>query len=291
MASTQSTDEMDPSTPAVAPAPMEIQPPAIPTEEAPAEGNGFSMPGMPGMGGVGGNIHEAGSFAKERAQELRQSVAEGNWSLRIFVLLAALAMITTSLIGLISDVYRIDTISAIIDIYCLILGVIMIILEYGYQLSFFAAIQPSLYRNALFLRFVWGRGLFYFVAGTIEISQRHYMNIIVGSCVCILGFAFAIIGRSASQKLAEARRSTFTMEDLRSKFNESDEEMKGSLDMNQFSSFIKLLGMDMNRREVETTFLQLEEDGRIAFEIIVEWWNTEATENFSITPGDYQHMA
>ncbi|CAJ1966024.1 unnamed protein product [Cylindrotheca closterium] len=285
MASTQSSDEQEPSTPAVAPAPMEIQPPP-PAEEAPSEGNTFSMGGV-----VGGNIHEAGSFAKERAAELRLSVAEGNWSLRIFVLLAALAMITTSLIGLISDVYRIDTISAIIDIYCMILGVIMIILEYGHQLSFFAAIQPSLYRNALFLRFVWGRGLFYFVAGTIEISQRHYMNIIVGSLVCLLGFAFAIIGRSASQKLAEARRSTFTMEDLRSKFNESDEEMKGSLDMNQFSSFIKLLGMDMNRREVETTFLQLEEDGRIAFEVIVEWWNTEATENFSVIPGDYQHMA
>lgn len=281
MASTQpiSPDDQEPSTPAVDQAPLELQ------AAEPQPESKFSMPMM------GGNITEAGSFAKERAAELRQSVAEGNWGLRIFVLLGALAMITTSLIGLISDVYRIDTISAIIDIYCMILGVVMIILEYGYQLSFFAAIQPSLYRNALFLRFVWGRGLFYFVAGTIEISQRHYMNIFVGSYVCLLGFAFAIIGRSASQKLADARRSTFTMEDLRAKFNETDEEMKGSLDMNQFSSFVKLLGMDMNRREVETTFLQLEEDGRIGFEVIVEWWNTEATENYSVVAGDYQHMA
>lgn len=237
------------------------------------------------------NITEAGSFARERAGELKQSVLEGNWSLRILVLLGALAMMTTSFIGLISDVYRIDTISAIIDIYCILLAVLMIILEYGYQLSFFAAIQPSLYKNALFLKFVWGRGLFYFVAGTIEISQRHYMNIGVGSYVCLLGFAFAIIGRSAAQKLADARRATFTAEQLREKFGESDEEMKGSLDMNQFAGFIKLLGMDMNRREVETTFLQLEEDGRITFDVIMEWWNTEATENYSVAPGDYTHMA
>jgi hypothetical protein len=237
------------------------------------------------------NITEAGSFARERATELKQSVLEGNWSLRILVLLGALAMMTTSLIGLISDVYRIDIISCIIDIYCFILGVLMIILEYGYQLSFFAAIQPSLYKNALFLKFVWGRGLFYFIAGSIEISQRHYMNIIVGSYVCLLGFAFVFIGRSAARKLAEARRSTFSPQDLKDKFGESDEEMKGSLDLNQFSAFVKLLGMDMNRREVETTFLQLEEDGRVSFEVILEWWDNEATENFSVIAGDYQHMA
>jgi len=287
--------EQEPSTRPVPPAPVEDMgmPPLATPEADPSAAGGFSM-GV-SAGGVMGksveNIHEAGSFAKERAVELRLSVLEGNWSLRIFVLLGALAMIVTSLIGLISDVYRIDTISAIIDIYCMVLGVLMIILEYGHQLSFFAAIQPNLYRNALFLRFVWGRGLFYVLVGSLELSQRHTMNIIVGCYVCLLGVAFAIIGRSASQKLAEARRSTFTMQDFRGKFDESDEEMKGSLDMNQFSSFIKLLGMDMNRREVETTFLQLEEDARIAFEVILEWWNTEATENFSIVPGEYQHMA
>eukprot|EP00980_Cylindrotheca_fusiformis_P031497 scaffold26464_cov117-Cylindrotheca_fusiformis.AAC.2 len=124
------------------------------------------------------NITEAGSFARERATELKQSVLEGNCGLRILVLVGALAMMTTSIIGLVSDVYHIDTIGALIDIYCFILAVMMIILEYGYQLSFFAAIQPSLYKNALFLK----------VAGNQSTSlYEHYCGFLcvhLGLCLC-----------------------------------------------------------------------------------------------------------
>lgn len=242
------------------------------------------------------NITEAGSFAKERAEELKNSVLEGNWSLRILVLLGALAMIVTSFIGLITDMYRIEAIDAIMDIYCILLGMIMILLEYGHQLSFFASIQPSLYKNFLFLKYVWGRGFFYFFAGTLKISQRNpMMNIVVGCCVCILGLFLICVGRSAANKLAEARRSQFTPEDLENKFQESDVELKGSLDRDQFSSLLGSLGMDLNRREVEAVFLQLDDEttGRVSFDAFLNWFNTEAAENYSViaAPGEYTHMA
>lgn len=231
-------------------------------------------------------INEAGSFANERIEELKQNLNEGNFGLRILVLLGALAMIITSIAGIVSDAYLIDAIAVIIDVYAFILAVTMIILEYGNQLSFFAAVEGSLYKNARFLKFVWGRGLFYFFAGTLELSRRHFMNIFVGTYVSVLGLAFIIVGRSAANKLADARRSAFSSEELESKYQQADVEALG-LSREQFGVFIGLLGMDLSRREVETTFFQLDIDGRVPFDAILNWWNTNATEDFSVVPGDY----
>lgn len=241
----------------------------------------------PSSGGGGGTIAEAGSFAKERVEELKQNLNEGNFGLRILVLLGAVAMIITSIIGIVSDSYRIDTIAVLIDIYTLLLAVMMVVLEYGNQLSFFAAYESSLYKNALFLKFVWGRGFFYFFAGSLEVSRRHIMNLIVGGYVCILGLAFVIVGRSAANKLAAARRSAFSSEELESKYQQADVEGAG-LTREQFGVLIGLLGMDLTRREIETTFLQLDTDGRVSFSAVLGWWNTgNATEDYSVAPGDY----
>jgi hypothetical protein len=270
-------------------APTDTESPA----EAPPDTSGSLMGDAVNMSVQ--NITEAGSFAKERAEELKNSVLEGNWSLRILVLLGALAMIITSVVGLLTDLYRIEAIGAIMDIYCILLGVTMILLEYGHQLSFFASIQPTLYKNFLFLKFVWGRGFFYFFAGTLKISQRYsMMNIIVGCCVCVLGLLLIYVGRSAASKLSDARRSQFSPEALENKFQETDIELKGSLDRDQFSILLGFVGMDLNRREVDAVFLQLDDEtsGRVSFQAFLNWFNTEATENFSVVAatGEYTHM-
>eukprot|EP00978_Attheya_sp_CCMP212_P034909 scaffold149227_cov53-Attheya_sp.AAC.1 len=105
------------------------------------------------------NVSEANNFAKDRVAEFQQNVHQGNWSLRFLALLGGLSMVIVSILGFVSHVVYLHWISALFELYTLALGALIIILEYGRQLSFFKGVESSLYKNALFLKYVWGRGL------------------------------------------------------------------------------------------------------------------------------------
>mmetsp|Transcript_15304 Transcript_15304/g.20176 ORF Transcript_15304/g.20176 Transcript_15304/m.20176 type:complete len:257 (+) Transcript_15304:92-862(+) len=226
------------------------------------------------------NVSEAGNFASQRAAEFKQNLNEGNWSLRVLALIGAMAMMSVSVLGILADLVRLNWIAVIFEIYCFLLGVVIIILEYGQQLSCFARMESGLYKNALFLKYVWGRGLLYFVAGTLELSQRTFIDICIGLYVSFIGILFILVGRSAASKMAEARRSSVTSEEMQEKFAIADMDGKGSLTVEQFAALTKNLGMDLTRREVESAFIQLDCDksGRVSYETVMYWWNNEASE-------------
>ncbi|KAL7546167.1 hypothetical protein ACHAWF_009509 [Thalassiosira exigua] len=170
-------------------------------------------------------------------------------------------------------------ITAIFEVYIIILGIVMIILEYGRSLSFFSKMEATLYKHALFLKYVWGRGVLYFIAGTLTIALEHLVAIIVGGYVCLVGILFIAVGRSAAKKLADARRSAITPEQLQERFAIADLDGKGALSLEQFSRMITQdLSLDMTRREVESAFLQLdcESRGRVSYESILKWWRDDA---------------
>lgn len=176
-------------------------------------------------------------------------------------------------------------ISAIFEIYIFILGIVMIILEYGRSLSFFSKLEATLYKHALFVKYVWGRGVLYFIAGTLTIALDHLVALIVGGYVCLVGILFILVGRSTAKKLANARRSAVSPEQLQEKFAIADLDGKGSLSKEQFGRLITDdLGLDLTRREVESAFLQLdcESRGRVSYESVLKWWKDDAD------MGDYE---
>lgn len=174
-------------------------------------------------------------------------------------------------------------ISAIFEIYIFILAIVMIILEYGRSLSFFSKLEATLYKHALFVKYVWGRGVLYFIAGTLTIALDHLVSLIVGAYVCLVGILFILVGRSTAKKLAtaqkHARRSAVTPEQLQEKFAIADLDGKDALSKEQFGRLItEDLGLDLTRREVESAFLQLdcESRGRISYENVLKWWKDDA---------------
>ena len=180
-------------------------------------------------------------------------------------------------------------ISAIFEIYIFILAIAMIILEYGRSLTFFSKLEATLYKHALFVKYVWGRGVLYFIAGTLTIALGHLIALIVGTYVCLVGILFILVGRSTAKKLAtakkDARRSAVTPEQLQEKFAIADLDGKGALSKEQFGMLItEDLGLDLTRREVESAFLQLdcESRGRISYESVLKWWKDDAD------MGDYE---
>ena len=224
-------------------------------------------------------VAAATTFAKDRVSEFQQNLNEGNWSLRILSLLGALAMIMTSILGIGADFLDFHGVSAIFRIYSFILGVVMIVLEYEKQIVFLPSLEKTLYKNARFLKYVWGRGCLYFFAGTLQLSQDNFFNFIIGLFVCFVGITYIVVGRSAVRKIAEARRSVFSPQQIAQLFTSVDFDEQGTLTNEQFGHLTKKLGMDLTRREVELSFVQLDEtqSGRLSYETVLKWWNNEAT--------------
>jgi hypothetical protein len=239
-------------------------------------GGGSSTP----FGGVvsAQNAAEASTFAKSTARDLKENLMQGNWSLRILALLGGLAMIVVSVLGFISHIFGFAWISAIFDVYCMILGIMICILESSSKLKFLDRATQKIIRNAKFLSYLWGRGIVYFVAGSLEVSQREFLDVIVGSYVCFVGILFILIGKRASKKLASVRRTACCAEQMQEYFAMADVDGKGSLTVVQFGELTKSLGLDLNRREVEAAFMELDysNSGRLTYESIEMWWNQGA---------------
>lgn len=224
------------------------------------------------------NFAEAKDFATQQAGEFRRNLDEGSMSLRLMALLGGVGMIVVSSLGILGDVITFRWVAVIFQVYALAFGCLMLVLESGQQLSCFKKLETGLYKHASFLRYVWGRGLIYFFAGTLMISLGDFFDLVVGLYVCLVGLIFFVVGRTAVKKLSDLRRSALPTSDLQEKFAMADTDGKGSLNLDQFRHLINGLGMDLTKREVESTFV-LFGVNRITYEQFMQWWNDEAIES------------
>jgi hypothetical protein len=131
------------------------------------------------------NAAAAASYTKEQAKVLASMLADGNTSIRVLALVGGIAMTITSAFGVWNRFLGLNWISAIVEVYCCILGMAIVCLE---ARSAKIPLLPKkvtdryeayMRKYALFLSFVSGRGGLYFVAGTLQLSQvsahRFYM--------------------------------------------------------------------------------------------------------------------
>jgi len=134
-------------------------------------------------------------------------------------------------------------------------------------------LEQGITKYALFLKFVWGRGCLYFVAGTLQLAQHSLVDVVSGGFMCFVGVTYIIVGRKTAQKLAELRNTS--EETLKSKFAQADLERSGTLTQTQFQNMTRSLGVEMNLRETESAFLQLGKDANeeLTYEECQNWWN------------------
>lgn len=221
------------------------------------------------------NLEKAGavaSVAKARLDELTRSAREGDISIRLLALLGGVALIAYSVLGFMQHILLFEIVKALIEIYAFALGLIIVILE-SRQLHLPESFLKSLYKYALFLKFVWGRGLLYFVAGSLQLSQGGIIDFVVGGFVMFVGALYIYVGQQTAIKLREMRKTLYSEQSLRTKFEESDREGKGKLTKEQFQDLIDRLGMHLNRRETEAAFLHISKDaGALSFDDFGEWW-------------------
>ncbi|KAL7484372.1 hypothetical protein ACHAW6_010005 [Cyclotella cf. meneghiniana] len=225
------------------------------------------------------------SYVKERGTALARSITEGNTSIRILALTGGIAMTLTSAIGLWNHFLGFHWISAIVECYTLLLGLGVVAME---ARSVRVAILPRRYTDlwegrirkyALFLKVVRGRGGLYFVAGTLQLSQRSLLDLVVGGYMAFIGIVYIMVGNQTSEKLRRLRKSALSEDTLRQKFALADTTHCGSLSMEQFKTMMFTgFGIEFSARELEASFNHLdsvrERDGRVTLDEFLEWWSS-----------------
>lgn len=219
------------------------------------------------------NLQQAQTVAASRVDDLRKSASDGDVSLRLLALAGGAFLIVSALLGMISHLVFLQFTSVLVEFYTLVMGVVMVVLE-SRQVMLPEWFLQLLYKYALFLKFIWGRGCLYFVAGTLQMSQGSFTDVIVGFCVCLLGVAFIVIGHRAAQKLQNARSLLTSEHTVRSKFREANIRGHNALDIQEFRLLMQSLGLHISRREAEAAFLQVnpEDSGELTYDDFKAWW-------------------
>jgi uncharacterized membrane protein HdeD (DUF308 family) len=220
------------------------------------------------------NLEAAGAFTKEKALELKKEAQDGDHSLRFLALIGGLACVVVGLLELISRFMRLDVVGSLIDLYIVILGLIVIILE-GKNMLLSAQFVERIHKYALFLKFLWGRGALYFVIGTLQLYQIDLLNLISGGWMCFVGVLYILVGRRTANKLKSLKKNIYSEHTLRTKYHEANIEGDG-LNLSQFRGLCFNLGLDLTRRETEAAFdyISRKSSGeKLCYEDFQAWWN------------------
>jgi hypothetical protein len=220
------------------------------------------------------NLHNARDGVTRRMEELRRSASDGDFSIRLLALLAGVALLFSAVTGMMSHFLTFDLTGMLMEFYTLLLSIIILVLE-SKQINLPDQFMRSLYKYALFLKFVAGRGCLYFVAGSLQLTQGTVIDYGVGGFVMLVGILYIVVGKQTAQRLQTLHQSIYSEDALRTKFREADTETKGSLTIDQFKTVVASLGVDLNRRELEAAFDHMDkgQDGTLSFEEFKGWWS------------------
>ena len=219
------------------------------------------------------NAKKAGSYAKGKIQQAYNLATDANTPLRVLALLAGLAMITSSIFTAVGKFVNFHLVDTLLSIYGFFFGLIIIILE-GKWVPCQRKCQSKISKYALFLDYVWGRGLLYFFAGSLQFIQLNLLDIPVGAFTMCVGFSYYLNGVRTSKKLSELRKTQFSEEELRRRFDEVDVAQKGEIDFIHFTAFIERMGLVLNHNEMVAAFstVDIDSSSLVEFEEFLLWW-------------------
>jgi hypothetical protein len=226
------------------------------------------------------NIERAGTYTRDKAVELRNQAQEGDQSLRVLGLMGGIATIGIGVLELITRFLRLDMVAALIDLYIVILGIIVVVLE-GKNILLSESFVEKIFKYAMFLKFLWGRGTLYFVCGTLQLYQIDLLNLIVGVYMCFVGGLYIIVGQRTATKLKSLRKSIYSDHILQTMYCDADVDHDG-LDLLQFRGLCNSLGLDLTRRETEAAFAHIQKSSnsskKLSFQDFQSWWNESSAD-------------
>ena len=128
--------------------------------------------------------------------------------------------------------------------------------------------------NAKFLTFTWGRGIFYFFAGSLMFSQMNLIDMLIGGWMCFTGFTSIVVGQATANKLVELRKTLGSESVVKAKFNKMDTDKSGNLDAAELAELCKELGSPLDHNELVAALGCMDTDGngKIDYDEFYAWW-------------------
>jgi hypothetical protein len=152
------------------------------------------------------NIIGAKDYMEEQLKSLKGLSSKGPMSFRVMALCGGVAMVVQCFMGSLSKFFSFSPLQALIEVYCGIFGVMVVILE-GQDYKFLSGFRATLQEHAKFLTFTWGRGMFYVFAGSLMVSQFNLFDLAVGGWMVFTGATSIIVGGATANKLTELKKS------------------------------------------------------------------------------------
>ena len=219
------------------------------------------------------NVASVSQVVGEKMNELRRQAEDGDHSLRLLALLGGVILMIVSSMEFAGKVMMFEIVSALIELYSFVIGIIIIVLE-SKNMILSEGLQVRIFKYALFLKFLWGRGCMYFIVGTLQLYKMDLWNLCAGGYMCAIGALMVFVGQRTAYKLKKIRKSLYSAHELHAKFTQHDMDGDGGLNVQQFRSLTVNLGLDMTRRETEAAFNHMKKtrSEKLSYEEFHAWW-------------------
>lgn len=214
---------------------------------------------------------------KGGVQDLRYLVEEGPLSFRSFGFFGGFFMILASALDFVEDGIGDDTpMTKLVTFYLWFCGMLTIQLEgrpFHFQIKIVYNIICEFFN---FLRYVWGRGFFYFFTGCIQFFLFTKYNMICGVYFMLLGIFSIVFGYRASVKLASLRNNITNKADIKFLFHSFDKDRDGYLNPEEFREMLLSLdqGLDYNDFVAALSAIDAGNNQQVAFHDLEIWWES-----------------
>lgn len=213
------------------------------------------------------------AFSRQKLLDMKNYADEGNWTWKIAGFTGAVGVVLLSTMSFLSHLFGLSPISAVLDLYLILIGTALAALEYKEQV-FTKQYLDALRKEALFLYRPYGRAGVYFFVGVLMISSSGLIGKLVGSYVAVVGGIIFYSSREAIKQLNFAKGTMQNEQEVIAKFCEFDKDHSGSLDTKELAALCKALGAKMTMNEIESALFILDKDanGKIEMEEFLAFW-------------------
>ncbi|VEU40278.1 unnamed protein product [Pseudo-nitzschia multistriata] len=219
-------------------------------------------------------------FANAQLMRWKHAAEEGPIFIQVLAALAAIGAMTTTIYPLVTF-YTVWTAPlCICALHTTVLCSLIVTFEMRAwcvrnPMSLRARIRNLLVRYLNVLRFLWGRGLLYIFAGSMNITiyYKPYTSY-SGFTLIALGILAIMVGGSSALNLEHLRLSLTDRSFLWSKFVEADSDSDNMINLTDFSNLIWSLGLELDDFYTYRAFSDVDKrsHSHITFDEFQYWW-------------------
>jgi len=230
---------------------------------------------------------EIASQAFFRMKEISQKAIDGDLNIRLLAILSAVCVLVTSITSITGRLITLHFVNAVIDFYTACFCLIVISIETNekdciyFGGSIIRSIHGFMSKNFQFFDHITGRGVFYFFIGTLKITQPGLFSLLSGILMSVIGAMYCYFGHRASQVLKKSQVQFRSKEELKLLFHDTDHDNSGTIDLDEFKCLIQVLGLQLNKREMELAFMIMDktQSQTIGFDEFTEFWERSKNDN------------